>query len=634
MMSRISSSIDKLLIFHRELGSDDETASFEERSERLLLYYSSSDDSHDARDHKVANPTGLSRIVNITEPISDNQKSCHKKEVIGSKIGKTYGDESSLVEENVATDEILAGNSAGEKKLAVLNMLESLLEFSQKFCRKTVDYVLTEKYFWTFLECEENIFICAAVPRMDKKDKRLNQVSRRKINSSLREMYRHFVALNGSIDSILSSTSSFSTYLHTNQIIPVNENISVNINYSTSNDEYDTADNKDITENLKHPGDSETKTNVENNSKIGNESGNELGNYSNDNITQKDDITLKFGWDLINTTKNLRKKIRKLMTSRETLVLDILNRKSDIGNYYAGINEEKNELKNEEINEFNEVINGDRKIKNRLDYEFTCCDNSKENNSDSNSKIDDNMSNKMRVLDFTSGDIDRKDDTGHLENSLLVKDLEIEKELRLLRFYLGGDSGPNAENIPEMKQNTDNTNSCEISDYSDNKNYDKSYTERLNNVGNDSIRNSNSVTCGDDTNKSSNIPCVYTVYILRKLLSQFFNNQDNGISNSAVGGDIDNGTNTIFPNINDDNNMNNEFIEHYTQNGNNKDKRYSDENENDDNDDEENNVREKKFCRKILMFEQENEIFKISPQKIKIKSEKRTSFQKVLNYFV
>ena len=159
--SRIPALIGNLLFFHRELGNNDEDATLEERSERLLFFYTS--------------------------------------------IPATQATTSSIHEEGKIS---ASHNASDEKELAVLHMLESLVEFSAKFCFEKVDNVLTGKEFWTFYECEKNIFICASVSLFNGDGKTENKISRKKIRLYMKEIYDDFVFENGRMDSILCGKKS------------------------------------------------------------------------------------------------------------------------------------------------------------------------------------------------------------------------------------------------------------------------------------------------------------------------------------------------------------------------------------------------------------------------------------------
>ena len=243
-MSKIPAVIGKLLLFHRELGSDDEDATFEERSERLLFFYKSS--------HSIS-----ALDANSTSALDAN----------------TQRQESATVD------------FLGEEELAVLHMLESLIEFSAKFCCEKVDSVLTRKEFWTIHECEKNIFICASVSLFDINDHKERKISRRKISLYMKEIYKDFVIENGRMSFILCGDRAVSSF-----VLKVDNN--------------DHKKEKEI----------EYEKEVEIQNKY------------------DDTYALMTGWELIDYVKKLRNVLKKLLSHLQqgTLVWDIKNRSNNI----------------------------------------------------------------------------------------------------------------------------------------------------------------------------------------------------------------------------------------------------------------------------------------------------------------
>ena len=96
--------LKKCAIFHRGLGSDDESATIEEGSERLLLYYSST----------------------------------------------SFTAESTTRHEQ-------------QRQLSTVSMLESLIEFANKFSREMVQTVRMRDHTWAFFQCEPDIWMAISV---------------------------------------------------------------------------------------------------------------------------------------------------------------------------------------------------------------------------------------------------------------------------------------------------------------------------------------------------------------------------------------------------------------------------------------------------------------------------------------
>ena len=103
--------LKKCVIFHRGLGSDDESATIEEGSERLLLYYSSKN-------------TGNSSSAFTAEPTVRHEQ---------------------------------------QRQLSTVSMLESLIEFANKFSREMVQTVRMRDHTWAFFQCEPEIWMALSV---------------------------------------------------------------------------------------------------------------------------------------------------------------------------------------------------------------------------------------------------------------------------------------------------------------------------------------------------------------------------------------------------------------------------------------------------------------------------------------
>ena len=248
-MSKIPAVIGKLLFFHRELGSDDEDATFEERSERLLFFY----------------------------------KSSHSTSALGAN--SNYAVDANSQRKESATVDFL-----GEEELAVLHMLESLIEFSAKFCSEKVDSFLTRREFWTIYECEKNIFICASVSLFDSNDHKERKISRRKIGLYVKEIYKNFVIENGRMSSILGGDRAVSSF----------------VSKAYSNDHK--KGNEEESEKEKEKKEKEV----------------EMQNKYNNTYA------LMTGWELIDYVKKLRTVLKKLLLQQSTLVWDIKNRSNNI----------------------------------------------------------------------------------------------------------------------------------------------------------------------------------------------------------------------------------------------------------------------------------------------------------------
>ena len=329
-VTRIPSSIDKLLIFHRLLGSDDENATFEERAERLLFYSSKSSSStsesmdipknsrergeggRTSADAVVRSPTmcskdngriECSKSESSTE--DDEEKEVydaeynHRKETTEKYIKRVLK-EAGLSNVINVRNEVKKECSYGEKELSLLHMLESLLHFSKKFCRHKVEIILTEKLLWCFYECEENVTMCAAVKMVEKNGRKKSEINRDEIILMLKKFYCVFVAQHGTFESILYNTKKkLKVTFSENDCNNVNENILVNINDTNSTD------------------DDENQSNNQNN-----------GNSSISNIVQRipfqdfDDAKISqidSGIDLIKSHNNIVRKVEDTLDANNEM---------------------------------------------------------------------------------------------------------------------------------------------------------------------------------------------------------------------------------------------------------------------------------------------------------------------------
>ena len=258
-----------MLIFHRLLGSDDENATSEERAERLLFYSSnSSSPTSESKDILMSTREGSKKggtsgdtvirtaiMRSVDDTRINNSKSEYSTEDDEEKEmnDAEYNRMKETTEKYIKRVMKEAGlnnllnvkkeipiDSYGEKELSLLHMLESLLHFSKKFCRNKVEIILTEKFFWCFYECEENVIMCAAVKMVEKNGIKKSEMNRHEIMTMLKKFYQIFVFQHGTFNSILYATKkkrkvSFSE----NNCNVVNENISVKIDYSTSSTDDD-----------------------------------------------------------------------------------------------------------------------------------------------------------------------------------------------------------------------------------------------------------------------------------------------------------------------------------------------------------------------------------------------------------
>ena len=290
-MSKIPAVIGKLLLFHRELGSDDEDATLEERSERLLFFYKSS--------HSI-----------------------------------------SALDANTQRRESATVDFLGEEELAVLHMLESLIEFSAKFCCEKIDSVLSRKEFWTIHECEKNIFICASVSLFDINGHKERKISRRKISLYMKEIYKDFVIENGRMSSILCGDRAVSSFV-----------------FKVDNND----DHKKENEKEK-----EKEVDMQN--------------------KYDDTYASMTGWELIDHVKKLRKVLKKLLLQQGTLVWDIKNKSNEVNeNSCISVNDGRSAngrsmnspLQNDDIDNSDNCKNGHNRK-----YGRNCTNSNYENDND------------------------------------------------------------------------------------------------------------------------------------------------------------------------------------------------------------------------------------------------------------
>jgi hypothetical protein len=98
-------------------------------------------------------------------------------------------------------------------QLTKINMLEGLIDFSSRFSTQSIDYVLMDKTMWGFLEIEPSIWFFLAI---DNKylENQLNVFNNYRSNgyailAAMRNMYKAFSFLFGSITVILEGTNGF-----------------------------------------------------------------------------------------------------------------------------------------------------------------------------------------------------------------------------------------------------------------------------------------------------------------------------------------------------------------------------------------------------------------------------------------
>ena len=457
-----------LLFFHRELGSNDEDASFEERSERLLFFYTSTP---------------------YTQTITGN-----------------------LYEEGKISS---SHNASGEKELAVLHMLESLIEFSAKFCYEKVDNVLTEKEFWTFYECEKNIFICASVSLFDDDGKRENKISRKKIRLYLKELYEDFVFENGRMDSILCGYKSNSILtLNTNNM---NNNNQIKIKVQNDNDEYET-----ITT-----------------------SKNDSDNNSNDNDDNFSDVkcTQMVGWEVINFVKKLRKVLKKLLLKEDSLLWDVNNKnknKNNIENCLVAetveIEKKRNGIENTDslsLNDNNDIGKCENEISDDVgkskdddNINHVIIDNNNNNNNDNHVINNDNNDNDDNYNDdyVSYNEIDTSTTHTATQHTDTTELIHLQNEIKKTRNSLNQILNNYDSDFISSTNISDNNNNNKDNNYNNNNNYNSdigSTIEIANNNQEDKLTTRTVLT------KS----CTYTIYLLKKKLQQFFKQSDLEIKN-------------------------------------------------------------------------------------------------------
>lgn len=91
-------------------------------------------------------------------------------------------------------------------QLTKINMLEGLIEFTNKFSSESLDSVVMESNTWSFLECEPNIWIMMAI------DNGANIIDKHRPNScamkaSLHHLYTSLSTFHGSLNSALGGVN-------------------------------------------------------------------------------------------------------------------------------------------------------------------------------------------------------------------------------------------------------------------------------------------------------------------------------------------------------------------------------------------------------------------------------------------
>ena len=375
-MSQMPSLVAKMLIFHRNLGCNDDDATIEERSERILYYYSSSDCQHcvDNCDNKKCEEHDQGECNRS----HTDREGGNKGGLSGSTYTKNSADNHSSAGFLPLTEIAKVDEAENRIQLQLLHMLESLIEFSAKFCRDKVDSILCQKNVWSLSEFETNLWIAVAVPLSEDK----NKYSRNDIQILMRDMYSVFVTTHGTFDSILSSYL-FSS-LSTPSVSPRNYNISVCID-NPSDDGYDDTDSNDNrTSNYKC--NSNTSSNDINDAiKVLKDEKNKDDLFSNrtklhrNNFNKIDDR--RSGWELINDVKVLRKKIKKLRLEKETLNFDLegLKKRKECENCENKIPVEVLRISITKINSDSDSISSDKSLNTRnikiADYNGNCVTN-------------------------------------------------------------------------------------------------------------------------------------------------------------------------------------------------------------------------------------------------------------------
>ena len=149
------SLIAKMLIFHRNLGCNDDDATIDERSERILYYYSSSDCQHcvDNCDNKKSEEHARGECNRSYVDTKGSTKCI----LSGTICTKSSTDNHSSARSLPLTEIAIEGEAENKIQLQLLHMLESLIEFTGKSCRDTVDFILCQKNVWSLREFETNM---------------------------------------------------------------------------------------------------------------------------------------------------------------------------------------------------------------------------------------------------------------------------------------------------------------------------------------------------------------------------------------------------------------------------------------------------------------------------------------------
>ena len=557
-MSQMPSRVAKMLIFHRNLGCNDDDATIDERSERILYYYSSSDCQHcvdncDNKNSEEHSQGECNRAYTNREGdrAYTNREGGSKGGLSGSTHTKNSADNHSSAGFLPLTEIAKVDQADNRIQLQLLHMLESLIEFSAKFCRDKVDFILCQKNVWSLSEFETNVWIAVAVPLSEEK----NKYSRNDIQILMRDMYSVFVTTHGTFDSILSSYL-FSS-LSTPSVSPRNYNISVCID-NPSDDGYDDTDSNDNrTSNDK----SKSKSNSSNNDindaiKILKDEKNKDDLFSNkaklqgNNFNKIDDR--RSGWELINDVKVLRKRIRKLKLEKDALNFDLgdLKKRKECENCENKIPVEVLRISITKICSDSDSISSNKSVNTRniniADYNGNCVTNN--NNmmvgDEENTVVED-----VHQLDLLYDNIVVNNDCNDFINDLINQ-----KELN--------DVNDNARNIEiSATDNTSINKDFSNSNSGDYKNNDRNNDDDNSNNNKDNNNNKNDNSTNDLNNNDNGSNNNNDNEIKKEYNNDNSNNDNNNNNNNNRGNNNENNKNeNLLDSISQSNEINGKIL--------------------------------------------------------------------------
>ena len=562
------SLIEKMLIFHRNLGCNDDDATTDERLERILYCYSSPDSNNgdDGSSSSGASNDKKKKIINegIFAHHWGDRRSRYTGNIFSSAATKNSTQDHSPIGSGVCSDIAIEVSSENEKQLRLLHMVESLIEFSSKFCREKIEFVLCQKYFWCLNECEANVWIAVAVPLSQKK----NNFSRNDIQTLIRDMYNVFVTTHGTFDSILSSFL-FST-LSSPSISPRNLNISVCINSPSDDDDcYDDIDNDN-----KMNDDSDNNNNNNNNNSNNTNNNNDIDdNNKNDGknikakyhlINDSKSYDRRSGWALIDDVKVLRKKIKNLTHQKEFLFSDVKNLKKSIESDKCcdrnNVDSNDNNNSNIESDDNNNNNNNDDFVNinchdgdnvdnynaNQNDNNYNNNDNNSHNGNNNDNNNNDKNGADTNIESDDNSNIDDNNNDHHNNNNDNNDNNNNDNNKNIENDHKDNVDDNNNDNNDVIDMNIDmNMNMNNISKENDKKN-DVNYSVRSHSDDkNDGNNSDNNNGLGHDNNDNTNK-----------------NNNDNNNNNDDNNNNNNNKNNSNNSHINNNNNNNNNKNSH------------------------------------------------------------------------